>query len=175
MENRPQIFACVGPESTGKTTLCGQLASRFGGAIVPEIARGYLTFQGGIYQQKDLITIAKKQLELESRITFDNKGPIFCDTDVLVVKVWQEFKYGESNSEIDLIFSKQQSRKYLLTYPDLEWQPDSLRENPNELLEIFNYYEKTLTEMGADYRIVRGNGEERLKCAIDAINQMNLG
>lgn len=174
MESRPQIFACVGPESTGKTTLCNQLALRFEGTVVPEFARQYLTSKGGNYLQKELITIAESQLELEQRLISKNEGPIFCDTDLLVVKVWHEFKYGESSDEIDSLLSKQQSRKYLLTYPDLDWESDPLRENPNDLFEIFTYYENKLVEMGADYRIVRGIGDERLKSAIEAINQMKL-
>ena len=174
MESRPQIFACVGPESTGKTTLCRQLASRFEGTVVPEFARQYLTSKGGNYQQKELITIAEGQLTLETQAISDGHEWIFCDTDLLVVKVWHEFKYGASNDEIDSLLSKQQSRKYLLTYPDLDWESDPLRENPNDLFEIFTYYENELIEMGADYRIVRGIGDERLKSAIEAINQMKL-
>ena len=174
MESRPQIFACVGPESTGKTTMCNQLALRFEGTVVPEFAREYLTSKGGNYQQKDLITIAEDQLTLENQAISDGHELIFCDTDLLVVKVWHEFKYGESSNEIDSLLSKQQSRKYLLTYPDLDWESDPLRENPNDLFEIFTYYENKLLEMGADYRIVRGIGDERLKSAIEAINQMKL-
>ncbi|MCB0754584.1 MAG: ATP-binding protein [Flavobacteriales bacterium] len=170
MEKRPQIFACVGPESTGKTTLSEQLASRMNGELVPEFARDYLEARNGKYSESDLPTIAKGQLELEKKAISNGLPLIFCDTDIVVVKVWQEFKYGKNNEEIDSLLSLQQPRKYLLTYPDLPWEEDSLRENPNELVELFKLYESTLKAIGADYRIVRGVNEERPQNAIEAIS-----
>ncbi|MFT4595328.1 MAG: nicotinamide riboside kinase [Bacteroidia bacterium] len=174
MESRPQIFACVGPESTGKTTLCHQLANHFGGYIVPEFAREFLNQTKGKYEKSDLLTIAKGQFELERDVASNSKDLVFSDTDVLVVKVWHEFKYQELSPEIDEVLNNQSPRKYLLAYPDLDWKPDPLRENPSDLLEIFNFYEKTLNEIGAEFKVIRGTGNERLNSAIDAINQMKL-
>jgi nicotinamide riboside kinase len=175
MESRPQIFVCVGPESTGKTTLCRQLANHFGGSTVSEFAREFLNKSEGKYEKSDLLTIAKGQFKVERDILSNSTGIVFSDTDVLVIKVWHEFKYNGLSAEIDDILDNQSPRKYLLTYPDLHWQPDPLRENPDDLLKIFNFYEKTLKEIGADYKVIRGTGDERLNSAIDAINQMKLG
>ena len=99
MESRAKIFACVGPESSGKTTLCNQLAHHFGGAVVPEFSREYLNNRQDKYEPYDLLTIAKKQLELENRIISENDQPVFCDTDILVVMVWHQFKYRKRNKE----------------------------------------------------------------------------
>ena len=175
MESRPKIFACVGPESTGKTTLCNQLTAHFEGVIIPEFAREFLMAKGGTYEKSDLITIAEKQLELEKKIISQSAGPVFCDTDILVVRVWHQFKYGKQNKEIEKLFDQQRPRKYLLTYPDLEWEPDQLRESPNDLLRIFKMYEVGLNTIGADYQIIKGKDEVRLANAIEAVNQMKLG
>lgn len=177
MESRPQIFACVGPESSGKTTLCDKLAEYFCGIVIPEFARNYLEDGDGKYEKADLIEIAQGQFNLESnyRSLAKDLDPIFCDTDLLVIKVWHEFKFGESNEEINRLLKEQDPRKYLLTYPDLEWEEDPLRENPNDLLELFHVYEHELQEIGADYRVVKGSGDLRLTNAIEAVNQMKLG
>ncbi len=177
MESRPQIFACVGPESTGKTTLCNQLAEHFSGIVIPEFAREYLKERNGNYEQDHLLEIAKGQfdLELKYRSLAMDLDPVFCDTDLLVIKVWHEFKYGGPNDEINRLLSEQDERKYLLTYTDLEWAPDPLRENPNDLLELFHVYESELQQMGADYRVIKGSGNLRLTNAIEAVNQMKLG
>jgi len=175
MEEEKAVFACVGPESSGKTTLCNQLATRFEGVIVPEFAREYLNSKDGTYVESDLITIAENQLELETRIIANSQGPVFCDTDVLVVMNWYQFKYRKRNKAIENLFDLQQPRKYLLTYPDLEWEPDPLRENPDDLVAIFNMYEFGLKSIGADYRVIKGLGVERLSNAIEAVNQMKLG
>lgn len=175
MESRPQIFACVGPESTGKTTLSEKLATHLDGVCVPEFARAFLEARKGKYSESDLPTIAKGQFDLEQQAISIGSSPIFCDTDLVVIKVWHEFKYGKSNPEIDSLLLRQQPRKYLLTYPDLPWEEDSLRENPNELEELFDLYESTLKSLGAEYRIIRGINEARTENAIHAINQMKLG
>ena len=177
MESRPQIFACVGPESTGKTTLCTQLSEHFSGIVIPEFARNYLEERDGKYDKSDLIEVAKGQfdIELNYRSLGMDLDPIFCDTDLLVIKVWHEFKYGDSNDEINRMLSEQDERKYLLTYPDLDWESDPLRENPNDLLELFHIYESELQQMGANYQVVKGSGHQRLTNAIEAVNQMKLG
>ena len=170
MESRPQIFACVGPESTGKTTLSKQLATQLEGVYVPEFAREFLEARNGKYSESDLPTIAKGQFELEQEAISNGADLIFCDTDIVVVKVWQEFKYGKPNQEIDSLLARQLPRKYLLTYPDLPWEEDLLRENPNELKALFNLYEATLKSLDTDYTIIKGIDEARMENAIAAIS-----
>ncbi|MCF8460220.1 MAG: ATP-binding protein [Flavobacteriales bacterium] len=170
MEEGKEIFACVGPESTGKTMLCEELASHFNGVVVPEFSREYLTEKDGHYEECDLLIIAQKQLELENRIIAKANGSIFCDTDILVILIWHQFKYGKRNKEIEKLFDKQQPRNYLITYPDLEWIADPLRENPNDLLQLFKLYEMSLKTIGADYRIIKGQDEQRLTNAIEAVS-----
>ena len=55
----------IGPESTGKSTLCRQLADHFQTLWVPEYAREYLTEHGTNYNFDDLLVIAKGQIALE--------------------------------------------------------------------------------------------------------------
>jgi nicotinamide riboside kinase len=55
----------IGPESTGKSTLCTQLARYYQTQWCPEFAREYLLKNGTNYSFDDLLTIAKGQLALE--------------------------------------------------------------------------------------------------------------
>src|SRR5436190_21605570 len=57
----------TGPESTGKTSLCQQLAEHFHTEWCPEYAREYLLKHGMNYSYDDLLTIAKGQVELEEK------------------------------------------------------------------------------------------------------------
>lgn len=57
----------LGPESTGKSTLCEQLADHYHTVWVPEYARTYLHENGMDYSYEDLLTIAKGQLALEDK------------------------------------------------------------------------------------------------------------
>ena len=84
----------IGPESTGKTTLAKALAKHYDCNYVPEYARQYINDLNRPYQKEDIVTIAKKQIELEE--TKEKKEPfLFLDTDLIVCKIWSKFKYGE--------------------------------------------------------------------------------
>ena len=60
-------IVAIGPESTGKSTLCELLARHFRTAWVPEFAREYLLKLGRPYTYEDLTTIAKGQLDAEDK------------------------------------------------------------------------------------------------------------
>lgn len=55
----------IGPESTGKSTLCQQLADYYKTLWCPEYAREYLLKHGTNYTYEDLLEIAKGQMRLE--------------------------------------------------------------------------------------------------------------
>lgn len=55
----------IGPESTGKSALCTQLAQHYKTLFVPEFAREYLEQHGTNYTFEELLIIAKKQVALE--------------------------------------------------------------------------------------------------------------
>ena len=55
----------IGPESTGKSTLCKSLADHYKTAWVKEYAREYLLNNGTAYSFENLLTIAKGQVENE--------------------------------------------------------------------------------------------------------------
>ncbi|RYZ57066.1 MAG: ATPase, partial [Chitinophagaceae bacterium] len=56
----------IGPESTGKSTLCEELAEHYNTVWCPEYARDFLLQHGTDYTYDDLTTIAKGQLALEA-------------------------------------------------------------------------------------------------------------
>lgn len=58
-------IAIVGPESSGKTTLCEALAAYYDAPMTTEIARGYLAEQDGKYDEQDLRIIAGVQHDVE--------------------------------------------------------------------------------------------------------------
>ena len=67
-------FVVIGPESTGKSTLCSQLAEYYETIWVPEYAREYLEKNGTDYSYDDLLTIGKGQINLEEGIRYKVSG-----------------------------------------------------------------------------------------------------
>jgi nicotinamide riboside kinase len=59
---------------------------------------------------------------------------------------------------------------YLLCSPDIPWEPDPLREHPEQRHELYLRYLAALVDMKADYTIIKGTDvKDRLKQAIRAI------
>ncbi|ANH84142.1 ATPase [Niabella ginsenosidivorans] len=162
----------LGPESTGKSSLCEALAEHYKTIWCPEYAREYLLKNGKDYNYEQLLTIAKGQVALEDqyiRMAQEKGLPgLFIDTDMYVMKVWCEFVFGKCHT---FILNEIVSRKYdlyLLCNTDLPWVKDELREYPDlETREqLFHMYRSLLIDQGTPWAEIKGVGDERLKNAI---------
>src|SRR6266487_4430692 len=127
----------IGPESTGKSTLCEQLAKHYNAMWIPEFARGFLEKNGMEYSYDDLLIIAKGQNELEETCIADlplttHNLRLFIDTDMYVMKVWCEFVFGKCHQFILDQIAERKYDLYLLCNIDLPWIKDKLREYPDE-------------------------------------------
>jgi len=185
----------IGPESTGKSTLCKQLANHYGTLWVPEFARQYLEKHGMNYSYENLLTIAKSQIELEEKYESEmvkgqssivNSKPaspftihhspqlLFIDTDMYVMKVWCEFVFDKCHNWILNQIAARQYYLYLLCNIDLPWTEDSLREYPDFEIrnKLYRYYKDLITNQAVPWVEINGDYEMRLKKAIDGINSV---
>ena len=184
----------IGPESTGKSTLCEKLAAHYQTLWVPEYAREYLEKQGTEYTYEDLLTIAKGQIELEERISsklkvqsskfkVQNSQPstinhqpstsLFIDTDMYVMQVWAEYVFDNCHNWILNRIAERKYDLYLLCDVDLPWIEDTLREYPDEGIrkKLFYFYKELMTTQSTPWHIISGTYEQRLQHAIDVINE----
>lgn len=186
----------IGPESTGKSTLCEQLATHFKTLWCPEYAREYLLKNGTDYSYEDLLTIAKGQIALEEEYTKSivNSGEsgvrnsrlltpdsplqtpnslLFIDTDMYVMKVWCEFVFGNCHRFILDEIVKRKYDLYLLCNVDLPWVKDELREYPDleNRLKLYYIYKDIMINQSVPWVDISGGYEERLGKAIDAVNR----
>jgi nicotinamide mononucleotide transporter len=166
----------IGPESTGKSTLCQQLASHFHALWCPEYAREYLLENGKHYTYDDLLTIAKCQVAMERNYTQLSKhnSLLFIDTDMYVMKVWCEFVFGQCHKFILNEITRSKYDLYLLCNTDLPWEKDELREYPDlEIREkLFTIYKEILINQSVPWVEIKGRDEHRLQMAIDAVNSL---
>ncbi len=120
----------IGPESTGKSTLCEQLANHYQTDWVREYAREYLLKNGTDYTFDDLLTIAKGQLDLEDKksdIKHQTSELLFIDTDMYVMKVWCEFVFEKCHNFILNQIVERKYDLYLFCNVDIAWVKDELR------------------------------------------------
>ncbi len=159
----------TGPESSGKTTLCKALSKYYNLPFTKEFAREYLTDLGKNYLQEDLLKIATGQLENE-QIIINNQQISLHDTDLITLKIWSDYKYGNCNNWILEQIEKQkvENRFYLLCKPDLKWVYDPLRENPTNRNELLEIYKQELENLGHKFLIIKG--EDRNEQAIESLS-----
>lgn len=167
----------TGPESSGKTTLAGSLASHYSGGLVREMVRCYFaqrTIPMNGYEEMELRTIAELQLHEEDRVAVVTANPggkmIVCDTDLITIRIWGEEKYGRSDPWIVQRTEERPYDLWLLCRPEMPWEPDPLRENPHDRDRLFDVYETTLKRLGKPYIVVEGGPEQRMKSAVNAID-----
>ena len=61
---------------------------------------------------------------------------------------------------------------YLLCYPDIPWEPDPLRENPDNREELFELYLKTLKDYKLPSQVVKGLGNVRFENARTFVDEI---
>ena len=160
----------IGPECTGKSSLTQALSKHFNAPYVEEYAREYISNLERPYTQNDILEIAKRQLALEDTIK-THSDFLFCDTDLIVCKVWSEFKYGNCHPWILEQIQSRHYDYYLLCDIDLPWQNDGQREHPNNRQELLDIYKKELKNLNKAFSVVRG--DQRVYSAINFLQTLS--
>jgi NadR type nicotinamide-nucleotide adenylyltransferase len=164
--------AIIGPECTGKSSLSQFLAERFGTVWVPEYARAYIGNLRRPYNESDLLTIAHGQLRLEDEWQRDANKVLICDTNLYVIKVWSEFKFGKVADEIRDQIQRRKYDLYLLTYVDLAWEEDPQREHPTKREELYNIYRNEMIGQSVPFVEIKGDREQRRALAVNAVESI---
>lgn len=162
------LIVLTGPESTAKTSLALTLSEHFSVPVVQEVARQYLAGRAG-YGPADLLRMAQLQQEAEQEAAGEF---VIADTDLQVLYIWWQEKYGPAPSWLAHAYTDLGPRHYLLCLPDLAWEDDLLRENPHDRERLVELYRADLQSRGLPFSEIRGQGEARVRSAIEAVAQV---
>ena len=162
--------AITGPESSGKTTLAKALAEHFKVDWAREFARDYLEGTNGQYSLQDLDYIAEGQQKNIDALR--NYELLIADTEMTVMKIWSEFKYGECSDFINALWKDQNFDLYFLCAPDIPYEEDPLREHFEFRDELFQIYTNVLNQMKVNYVVLTGDQDNRLKKAVSAVESL---
>lgn len=148
------------------------LANYYQGWVVREIAREYLSRKNA-YDVTDILEIAKRQIQEEEKIVAQaQKGQfVFCDTELINIKIWLEDKNYEVPAWISEAIGEADYDLYFLTKPDLPWVWDPLRENKDRAVYFFHLFMEELQQRNKKFEIIEGFGKAREEKAIQLVNK----
>jgi NadR type nicotinamide-nucleotide adenylyltransferase len=162
----------IGPECTGKTDLSQFLAEHYQTPCVEEYARAYLNKLGRPYDQVDLLKIAHGQIRMEDEWLYESNKLLICDTNLIVIKVWSEHKFGNCDPDILKKIAERRYDLYLLTNIDIPWTDDPQREHPDKREHFWEVYKDEVTKTGVPFVEISGEREARRKKATDTISNI---
>ncbi|MDI6049778.1 DUF4301 family protein [Flavobacterium sp. XS2P24] len=169
-------IALFGPESTGKTTLAKQLAEYYKTEWVREYAREYLQEKWDANQQicdvNDMLPIAYGQTKLENESALIANNYLFCDTNLLVTKVFSEVYYDYCDPLLDQAAREHEYDFFFLTDIDVPWEKDDLRDRPEERESVFAIFKQSLIDNKKPFVILSGDKKLRLKKAVAIVNDL---
>ena len=164
----------VGAESTGKTTLCRELAKALDTTWVAEYGREYTESKierevTKPWRAFEFAHIAREQSRREDEAARRANRVLICDTDQFATRIWCERylgappapdAWGEIANRIDL---------YLLTCTDVPFEDDGTRDGRQIREWMHERFVEELEKAGTRYVSLSGDRTARFNAAASAI------
>lgn len=173
---QPLVIAVVGAESTGKTTLASELATRLAADTglacthVDEHLRHWCEAAGRTPRIDEQQGIAQAQMELIAQAAASH-DVVVADTTALMIAVYSRLVFGDRS--LDAWAGAEHGRSVALTLVtalDLPWVPDGLqRDGPHVRAPVDAMLRELLVAHGIGWSLVSGSGAARLESALDAV------
>ncbi|WP_233253824.1 AAA family ATPase [Limnohabitans sp. 2KL-1] len=170
--NRTQRIAILGAESTGKSWLAQALSSVIqmrGHAVctVDEVLRNWCEREGRTPQPHEQMGIAIAQARAVSQAP---AGWVIADTTPIMTAVYSHMLFEDDSLYPMALEHQALYDNTLVTGLDLPWVADGLqRDGPHVRGPVDTLVRQTLERAGISYRVVYGQGHQRLNNALLAL------
>jgi HTH-type transcriptional repressor of NAD biosynthesis genes len=169
----------VGAESTGTTTLATALAAHYDTAWVPEYGREYseAKLARGEYDwtSDEFAHIAAEQGRREDAAACRANRVLICDTDAFATSIWHRRYLGTRSAAVEALAECYRPDLYLLTDVGIPFVQDGTRDGERIREWMHDAFIAELAAQGRTYVPIAGSPEERLECAVRAIDTLVLG
>lgn len=171
----------IGAESTGKTTLCAQLAAHYNTVWVAEYGREHwekkITEQNvhreiPAWTDDEFIHIAEEQQRRENEAAGRANRVLICDTNAFATATWFERYAGTRHPEVDAIGARDIADLYLIPSPDVPFVQDGVRDGETIRDWMHARFLELIRANGTPYVLITGPWETRLPQAIAAIDAL---
>ena len=168
----PRRVLVTGAESTGKSTLCQELARTYRTSWCPEYLREYFQQRQGKLTRDDQVTIARGQARLEEEAVRRASRVLFVDTDALLTCVYFEHYFGYVDPVVSRMADEEHYDLILLLHPDVPWVEDPQRDLPVGRVRIHDRLREEMKRRGMRWTDVRGSWGAREQTAKDAVEKL---
>jgi NadR type nicotinamide-nucleotide adenylyltransferase len=170
----PMRAVLIGPESTGKTWLAQDLASRYQVCWSREYARQFVESHPRpvVYGDVEVIGRGQRACEDQALARACHAGAILVihDTDLVSTVVYSRHYFGDCPVSIESAAANRLANLYLLLRPDVPWVADGHQRAECESRdELFARFRETLAALRANVVEIGGEWAARRRSAIEAI------
>lgn len=180
----PLKIVFVGPESSGKTTLCRKLAERFNTTWVPEACRLAAEQRDALnpneivqftFTTADFVAMAKLQNEMELDQQQRCEKLLLCDNDTFALSIWCERYLGQHQDTIysmyvEASYLNNHTKVYILTKPNVPFVQDGYRDGEHIREWMYEKFLEELNKRGMRYHIIDNpDYNDRFKQAVQII------
>lgn len=179
--SRVRRAVLIGAESTGKTTLCAQLAAHYNTVWVAEYGREHWErkiaeqdVQGEIpaWTDDEFIHIAEEQQRRENESAGRASRVLVCDTNAFATATWFERYAGTRHAQVEAIGARDIVDLYLIASPDVPFVQDGVRDGERIRDWMHARFQELIGGGGTPYVLITGPWEKRLAQAIAAIDAL---
>lgn len=162
----------TGSESTGKTELARRLGAHYDAPVAKEFVREYARARGGRLAFTDHGPIARGQMASEDAAIARAGNLVFLDTDLVSTVVYCEHYFDRCPAWIAAEARRRAGTLYLLLKPDLPWIADGVRDRADRRDEMHALFRRRLDEWALPCVELGGQGEERVRRAVAAVDEL---
>ena len=167
--------ALLGAESTGKTQLSGNLAQALRArgrtvAVVPETLREWCERAGRTPRPEEQMSIAQEHERRVDQAAASGADVVIADTTAVMVAIYSAMLFDDGTLYQFALARQRTYQHTLVTGLDLPWVADGLqRDGPHVRPPVDALVRAALERADVPYRVVYGQGAERLNNALAAL------
>ncbi len=162
----------LGAESTGKTTLAGELAAAFDTLMNPEYGRPYTEVgrdHDAPWRSAEFAHIARIHCWYEDFLAGYAHRVLFCDTDAFTTAVFHEVYLDAPATGFDDLVARGYDL-FVVCGLDVPWRGDGIREFEVKRRWMHEQYVAHAKASGRPWLLLEGPREVRLATARDAVD-----
>ena len=175
MSERGFVVALLGAESTGKTTLAGEIGAALAArgldaAVVGEALREFCDAHARTPRRDEQAAIATLQSERIDAAA-ERHEIVVADTTALMIAVYSDFVFADASLYASALAAQRRCDLTLVTALDVPWQADGLqRDGEHVRAPVDALLRSALARAGIAFTTIAGLDSERIEAALRAVD-----